>query len=591
VNSVSYKAVDLASLASEELISQLGNPNVWVRSTAQRLITQRQDIANRSGFMKVLSSNESLVKIHSLWCMNGLGIVQVEDIQNGLNDPHPNVRIQALNILETHPEWWNQIWPLVQSLRKDPDPEVRFHTALTLGLHPHPDNEDALTHILISDIQYEWSRRAVYTSIRKNPALILNKLWQAYHDNIKPTPHWNACVGEVAYLTVARLDKQNSSNFAHLLSSLNAKLTSNQSDALVALLDGAREGAIRTSLNNGIREILKAPLEELASQPFISVKRSVWAFSKSLGISQLPGFTNTLKSSLISAQNSDNTVKARSEAIELLGLGTFKDSGQVLLGLLDGLEPLSIQKKALIQLGHYSEEKVALGILDRWREIGPGLRPLTIQTLLRRRKFHLPFIHAIEQGQVTLGELNLDLEQRRLLREHSSREVEERAASLFGDEEYSNRKDLLDEWLLKMPKDGIAANGEKIFTEQCAQCHQSGNLGVEVGPNLTDMSHRSVEDLAFNILDPNMAINPGFVAYEAETKDGELLSGIIVSESPESVTLLSAQGIRREIARPNLLYLRSGGLSLMPEGLEELLSPSDLRDLISFLQTTDTSVH
>jgi putative heme-binding domain-containing protein len=101
------------------------------------------------------------------------------------------------------------------------------------------------------------------------------------------------------------------------------------------------------------------------------------------------------------------------------------------------------------------------------------------------------------------------------------------------------------------------------------------------------MSHRSVEDLAFNILDPNMAINPSFVAYEAETKDGEFLSGIVQSETPESVTLLSAQGMRREVARSNLLHFRSGGLSLMPEGLEELMTPSELRDLIRFLQTSD----
>ena len=87
--------------------------------------------------------------------------------------------------------------------------------------------------------------------------------------------------------------------------------------------------------------------------------------------------------------------------------------------------------------------------------------------------------------------------------------------------------------------------------------------------------------------DPNMAINPSFVAYEAETKDGELLSGIVQSETPESVTFLSAQGMRREVARSNLRYFRSGGLSLMPEGLEELMTPSELRDLISFLQKHD----
>jgi putative membrane-bound dehydrogenase-like protein len=589
-SSDSYEALDLAAASSKALISKLGHANDWVRRTAQRLIIERQDIANRSLFKKALLSKEPLPKIHSLWCMNGLAIIQVDDIRSGLNDEHPNVRVQALNILETHPEWWNELWPLVQSLGQDPDPEVRFHTALSLGRHPHPDNEDALAHILVTDIQHEWSRRAVYTSLRKNPALLLNKLWQAYPASIKNQGHWKDCLSEVAFLTTARLDQQSSSNFAHLLSSLNTQFTPNQSDALIALLDGAQQGVIRASLNHDIRKMLQVPLEELASQPYISIKRSIWAFGKSIGLSELPGFTKTLKSSLVTARDSDNTVKERSEAIELLGLGTFKDSGQALLALLNGLEPLPIQHKALLQLSRYGESEVARGILDRWREIGPGLRPLTIQTLLRRRAFHLTLINAIENGQVALGELNLDLEQRRLLREHSSKEVEEKAVTLFGDEEYSNRKDLLDEWLVKMPKKGIAANGKNLFTEQCAQCHRSGNLGVEVGPNLTDMSHRSVEDLAFNILDPNMAINPGYVAYEAETKDGELVSGIVLTESPESVILLSAQGIRREIARSHLLYLRSGGLSLMPEGLEELLTPSDLRDLISFLQGSDNSI-
>ena len=268
-------------------------------------------------------------------------------------------------------------------------------------------------------------------------------------------------------------------------------------------------------------------------------------------------------------------------------MSKFEDSGRTLLALLNGLEPLAIQQNALNQLGKYSNEEVALGIINHWREIGPGLRPLTIQTLLRRRLFHLPLLEAIERGQIGLGELNLDLEQRRLLRENSTSEVKKKASALFGDEEYSNRKDLLDEWLSNMPENGNIENGKIRFTELCAQCHQSRNLGVEVGPNLTDMSHRSVEDLAFNILDPNMAINPGFIAYEAETGDGELLTGIITSESPDSVTLLSAQGIRREVSRSKLLYLRSGGLSLMPEGLEEQLTPNDLRDLISFLQTSD----
>lgn len=583
----STKRANLAAAEVGELLTHLNDVNDWTRMTAQRLIIENHRDTKRHAFNQILESGTPLAKIHALWCMNGLGICRLEDLQMGLSESHAAIRIQSLKILKTHPEWWNKAWPWLQSMSGDPSSEVRFHVALSLGQHPHPDNEEALLQILTTDIQHAWSRRAVYTSLRKNPALLLKKLWQSYPGHADRHHHWNTCLSELAYMTTARLDEQNINAFAALISSLGAGDHPVKTHAIESLLDGAQKGAILASLQTASLETLQSCLEKLVSLPSISIKRAAWKLSKALGSSEIPGFKNALQSALSSAKDIEKPLPHRLEAIALLGLGTFEDSGQTLLALVNGIEPNEIQKESMEQLRRYSDQGVAQGILDRWREIGPGLRPHAIETLLRRKKFHLLLMNAVEDGQITLGELNLDLEQRRLLREYSAEEVREKAASLFGDEEYSNRKILLDEWLSKLPAKGNLTKGRQIFTEQCAQCHQSGSLGVEVGPNLTDMSHRSVEDLAFNILDPNMAINPSFVAYEAETKDGELLSGIVKSETPESVTFLSAQGMRREVARSNLHYFRSGGLSLMPEGFEELMTPSELRDLISFLQQHD----
>ena len=574
----------LNSLTSEELIDELGHPNHWIRMTAQRLIVERQDLPKRSSFKNSLKSSNPFSRLHALWSMQGTGLLRPKDIRAGLADSNPGIRTQTLLMLESRPEWWNQLWPSVQALSLDPDPKVRFQAALTLGRHPHPDNAQALTRILETDLDHVWSRRSVLTSLRENPIQLLRHMWRAYPIEARHPASWEACLSEIAYIAGARLEPQTSKGLADFLSSLSANDAANKRDGLVALLTGLKNGVARVDLTTSIRNELRKPLQALAKAPTLKEKRAVWALSKTMNYSELPGFENALHSSLSIAANSERKLQDRLEAIELLGLGNFDDSGKTLLSLLNGLEPLSIQESSLEQLGKYSEEEVALGILNQWREIGPGLRPSTINILLRRRAFHLPLIEAIENGQIGLGELNLDLEQRRLLREYSSIEVKEKAAKLFGDEEYSNRKELLDAWMDQMPPQGDLSRGRLLFGEHCAQCHQSGDLGVNVGPNLTDMSHRSVEDLAFNILDPNMAINPAFVAYEAETHDGELISGIISSESPEAVTILSAQGIRREFSRSNLQYLRSGGLSLMPEGLEEQLTPAELRDLISFLQ-------
>ena len=79
--------------------------------------------------------------------------------------------------------------------------------------------------------------------------------------------------------------------------------------------------------------------------------------------------------------------------------------------------------------------------------------------------------------------------------------------------------------------------GKSVFELRCAQCHFAGGTGHRVGPELTGMSHRSVEDLLSNILDPNMAINPAYITYNCETTSGELETGLLQSESAETVTL------------------------------------------------------
>ncbi|MGZ8920606.1 MAG: c-type cytochrome, partial [Limisphaerales bacterium] len=142
----------------------------------------------------------------------------------------------------------------------------------------------------------------------------------------------------------------------------------------------------------------------------------------------------------------------------------------------------------------------------------------------------------------------------------------------------------LDEWLAKLPERGEPTAGRAVFEQLCAQCHKAGDLGKTVGPDLTSISHRSVEDILYNIIDPNMAINPLYSHYQAETKSGDLIAGILVSESPDSVTLLQANEIKSTIPRADLLKFRSTGTSLMPEGLEAGISPQQMRDLIAFLQ-------
>lgn len=71
-----------------------------------------------------------------------------------------------------------------------------------------------------------------------------------------------------------------------------------------------------------------------------------------------------------------------------------------------------------------------------------------------------------------------------------------------------------------------------------------------------------------------------------ETKDGESLTGLIINESANSVTLRMAGGAESVITRANIASLQSQGKSPMPEGLEEGLSAQDMADLLEFIVAT-----
>ena len=133
---------------------------------------------------------------------------------------------------------------------------------------------------------------------------------------------------------------------------------------------------------------------------------------------------------------------------------------------------------------------------------------------------------------------------------------------------------------------GDAAKGKGLFKTHCSACHKLDGVGHDVGANLlAALPNKSGEDLLVAVFDPNREVDPRYVNYQATTADGRTLNGVVVAETPTSVTLRRADGAEDTILRANLEALRSTRLSLMPEGLEKQLSHQDVADLFAYLRT------
>jgi putative heme-binding domain-containing protein len=130
---------------------------------------------------------------------------------------------------------------------------------------------------------------------------------------------------------------------------------------------------------------------------------------------------------------------------------------------------------------------------------------------------------------------------------------------------------------------GDPQRGAEVFSKNCATCHQLNGVGHVVGPDLASLGDKSPQGITIAVLDPNRAVEARYVSYTATTKAGLTYTGVLGSETGNSVTIVAQDGKQQTILRTDLDELVSSGKSLMPEGLEKELSKQDLADLIAYL--------
>jgi putative heme-binding domain-containing protein len=99
------------------------------------------------------------------------------------------------------------------------------------------------------------------------------------------------------------------------------------------------------------------------------------------------------------------------------------------------------------------------------------------------------------------------------------------------------------------------------------------------------MGAHGPSELLTAIVDPNREVDPSFVTWNIETKEGQAFAGVIAAENPASITLKSLAGVQ-EIKTADVKSRVNTGRSLMPEGFEGL-GGEMLRDIIAYMQSVD----
>jgi putative heme-binding domain-containing protein len=127
--------------------------------------------------------------------------------------------------------------------------------------------------------------------------------------------------------------------------------------------------------------------------------------------------------------------------------------------------------------------------------------------------------------------------------------------------------------------------GRRLFQERCASCHRLFGEGETIGPDLTFANRHDRDFLLISLVDPAGVVRKEYQSYQVGTHDGRVFSGLIIEQTAESITIRGGKGDRSQVARSEIAELRESDVSLMPEALYKELSPQQLRDLFSYLQT------
>ena len=133
---------------------------------------------------------------------------------------------------------------------------------------------------------------------------------------------------------------------------------------------------------------------------------------------------------------------------------------------------------------------------------------------------------------------------------------------------------------------GDAAHGERIFRRaelNCLKCHAIGGAGGKVGPDLVSIgSSAQVDYLVDSILDPNKNVKEGYQSVVVTTDQGKVLTGIKLRQTDTDLLLRDVED--REFGVPlKSIDEQSNGSSLMPVGLVDKLTKSELIDLVRFM--------
>ncbi|GAA5219408.1 c-type cytochrome [Membranihabitans marinus] len=570
------KGLDLGSADGGQLIAYLSHKNQWWRMMAQQLLVTQKDVSIKGDLVDLVENGSvELGRLHGLWTLEGLGLLNDEVLKTALQDLGPGVRENAVLLAESRMSESDEWESILVGMSEDTSEKVRFRILAALGNSDSEISKKTRNRLLLENMSDPWVQQMALTAVDLDAEKLMRDI---IAQNKMTDPNYNSMTQRLGAMVGARGDQT-------VIKKWIKRGLSEKGSLQTALMSGLTSGIQRNKDKKSIVESMDESLmTAYFNQSDIEVQHQILQLLDMVELTNNPQFQRSLDRAMTLAKDKNLSGKERGQYLQFLILTDPLPYVEDLEKMIVPSEEVDVQKSALEIYSRVEGTMGAQYVLDHWTSLTVGLRDVAINIFMKDDAGVMLLLDAFETKKISPDELGYRRSVR--LNQYRDEEIRKRARAILTADQSA---EVIQSYRASLDLDGDEKAGFEVFKANCSICHQvRGKSGVSYGPDLGTVHNWKAEDLLANILNPSLSIAPGFDMWEVEVNNGEPLLGIIINETSTAIELKMGPSEQQTINRQEIKSIRViPSMSLMPSFANQL-EMQELADLIAFLRNSQS---
>ena len=566
---------DLGQSTTDQLIDLLKHPNKWHRRTALRLLADRRDESAIPRLLVLMRDAHGQTALEALWALNLVGGFTEDVASATLRHANPMVRFWTVRLLGDRQDISSATGIQLALLAKS-DPNVEVRGQLAASARRLPVNVClAIAKGLLShdeDANDPFQPLMVWWAIESRAASDRGAVVDLMRD-------------QSLWLRPMTVD----SILPRLMQRYATAGGQNDLSTCAELFELAPDDRSRAALMSGFEQSFRG--RSMARLPLRLAEAIAKAGNGSIALQARLGDATAVRK-LRNAVATDQTPEhQRIEYAQVLGELNDSKSVAVLLSVLTSTGSAPLQSEVLAALTAFSDQQIAETIVAHYDALHEDVRHVAYNVLVSRKDWSRAMLEAVERGVIDPAAIPNDTVQKMTV--HKDERIAELVRKHWSDVQGASTDEMKQQIeRLSRVLDSETGNpyaGEQLFVESCGKCHRLFHQGGHIGPDLTQYKRDDTLRMLLNVVNPSAEIREGFENYMVLTDDGRVAAGFLFDQDKHIVVLRGADGQNITIGRKDIDEMVKQPKSLMPEGLLSKLSDQQVRDLMAYIRSSQTT--